>query len=211
MDKNILHSVLETLTVGQEISITFNQPFAAMTGDYIVTQSKTGRGRGGSRVIEIKSAADPTVIHSTLNIDGKDKAIGTGTSEYIASMAVNGTTYNTEQTVEKSARKPRTKDSDAVSEPMPPTEKKDRSTLVSEKVANALGKCLQENPQTIFKLKGMEPNSNLTGEWRVASFTYENSILHMECVDVDNPERTMSFDSTVDGIRLKDAEVVMPN
>lgn len=203
MDKNILHSILENISIGQEISMTFAEPFAEMTGDYIVLQSKTGRGRGGSRVIEIKSVANPSNIYSSLTVDGKEKSLGTGTSDYIVSMVVNGIVHSTPEQTSQPMRKPRE------TQATPSVQKKDRTTQVGEKVAKALGMCLQENPQTIFKLTGMQPNSNITGEWRVESFVYENNILQMECIDTTNPERTLSFNSTIDSTNLKDAEVVI--
>lgn len=202
MDKNILHSVLETVTTGQTININFSDPFSDLTGDYLVLQSKTGRGRGGSRILEVQSMADSTRIISSLQIDGKDKALGTGTSDFIVSLTVDGKLHGLE-----APTKPARKVQEEVKRQ--PTKNSDSSNvLIGEKVAAALGTVLMENPKAIFKLVGRNAGNHITGEWQVKSFTHEDKILRMECVDTQNNERTLSFDSSIDGVNLKDAEVV---
>ena len=209
MDKLILHSVLETVVTGQTININFNEPFTELTGDYLVLQSKTGRGRGGSRVLEVRSVADSARVISTLQIDGKDKALGTGTSEYIVTLTVDGKVHGLEAPADATRA---TKVRQAVEKRTGTVSRSasnvNMNLLVSEKVANALGNVLADNPSTVFRLTGRAANSPMTGEWRVTSHTFENKVLRMECVDTDNSERTLSFDSSVDGPNLKDAEVV---
>ena len=206
MDKLILHSVLETVTAGQTININFNEPFAELTGDYLVLQSKTGRGRGGSRILEVRSVADSSRVISTLQIDGKDKALGTGTSEYIVTLTVDGKVHGLEAPADATrAVKTRTM---ATKRETNAARVSSTNATVCEKVANALGNVLADNPNTIFRLTGRVANSPMTGEWRVTSHTFENKVLRMECVDSSNSERTLSFDSSVDGPNLKDAEVV---
>ena len=211
MDKNILHSVLETVTAGQTINIVFNQPFTELTGDYLVLQSKTGRGRGGSRVLEIRSVTNPERSFGALEVDGKEKTLGTGTSDCFSTVTVNGKVHGLEDPAE-ATRKPRTARSDgSTATPRKPASStpvaRSTSSTVGQKVATALGDVLQQNPSTVFKLTGKSTGSHLTGEWRVTSFTRENGVLQMECVDVTNSERTLSFNSSVDGVNLKDAEV----
>ena len=217
MDKNILHSVLETVTAGQTININFTDPFAELTGDYLVLQSKTGRGRGGSRILEIQSVTDSSRVISSLQIDGKDKTLGTGTSEFITTLTIDGKVHGLEDPAETS-RKVRAvtrSDEQSAASVKPRTMKRQPSQgsastaiLIGHKVATALGTVLAENPKTVFKLTGRNAGSHITGEWQVKTFTHENNILQMECVDTQNVERTLSFDSSVDGANLKDAEVV---
>jgi hypothetical protein len=214
MDKNILHSVLETINAGQTINIAFNEPFCALTGDYNVLASKVGRGRGGSRVIEIQSVSNPETTFGALEVDGKQRALGTGTSEYISTMTVNGKVHGLEDPAESNRTpKPRAIRSDGTATaPVARTSKREAkasaSTAIGEKVATALGDVLANNPDSVFRLTGRGVNSPLTGEWRVTSFVHENKILRMECVDNNNSERNLSFDSSVDGPNLKDAEVL---
>lgn len=217
MDKNILHSVLETVTVGQTINISFTDPFAELTGDYLVLQSKTGRGRGGSRIIEIQSATDSSRVISSLEIDGKDKILGTGTSEFIASLTVDGKVHGFED-LSETPRKVRAADHSEQKNTNPAKnryakrqnsgESISTAILISQKVATALGNVLAENPKSVFKLTGKNTGSHITGEWQVKSFTHEENVLRMECVDTQNAERTLSFDSSIDGVNVKDAEVV---
>lgn len=217
MDKNILHSVLETMTTGQTINLNFSDPFSELTGDYLVLESKSGRGRGGSRVIKVQSMTDANQVISSLQVDGKDKALGTSTSEFIISLTVDGKTHGLEaptETVRKVRESSQTgEDSETPVKAKTPKRKAVKSSenanaLISQKVANALGTVLAENPKAIFKLVGRNAGNHITGEWQVKSFTHEDNILRMECVDTQNNERTLSFDSSIDGVNLKDAEVV---
>jgi hypothetical protein len=217
MDKNILHSVLETVTSGQTININFTDPFAELTGDYLVLQSKTGRGRGGSRVLEIQSVTDSTRVLTSLLIDGKDKSIGTGTSEFIATLTVDGKVHGLEDATETARKVRSTVQSDdqpsgtvkTRAMKRPASQNSETTTaLIAHKVATALGTVLAENPKSVFKLTGRNSGSHITGEWQVMSFTHEDNVLRMECVDTQNAERTLSFDSSVDGMNLKDAEIV---
>jgi hypothetical protein len=209
MDKNILHSVLETLNAGQPINIAFNEPFCSLTGEYTVLVSKVGRGRGGSRVIEIQSTANPATTFGALEIEGKQRALGTGTSSYISTITVDGKLHGLEDSAETNrSPKPRAIRADGTAAPTPNTPAKN---AINEKVATALGDVLTNNPNSMFRLTGRGANSHLTGEWRVTSFTFENKVLRMECVDNNNPERTLSFDSSAEGSNLKDAEVIYVN
>jgi len=209
MDKNILHSVLETINAGQTININFNEPYAELTGDYLVLQSKTGRGRGGSRILEVQSVTDSTRIISTLQVEGKDKALGTATSELFANLTVDGKVHGLEDPAEAPrAVKVRTA---AVNRENKIVQKTNQKAAVSHKVASALGAVLAENTNPVFKLTARTAGSHITGEWQVRSFTHEDNVLRMECVATNDSERTLSFDSSIDGESLKDAEVVYTN
>lgn len=212
MDKHILHSVLETLTIGGNISVAFNEPFTELSGDYIVLQSKTGRGRGGSRVIELQSVLDAEDTFGALDVGGKERLLGTGTSEYISTLTVDGKVHGLEDPFENTTKAPKVKRApDAPRQTKregKATAKVAASASVGRKVAGALGSVLANNANSSFKLTGRQPGSPITGEWRVVSFTHENEVLCMECVDISNAERTLSFDSSVHGVNVKDAEVM---
>lgn len=220
MDKHILHSVLETLTAGMTATINFNEPFTDLTGDYTVLASKTGRGRGGSRVIEIAPVGKPDDAFGALEIDGKEKALGTGTSEYIASMVVDGKTYGLEDPIEASrktgVRRPRNAGTDGqTAAPVTGRQREagKRARVKSDvaqggRVAKALGDILTENPTTNLKLIASNRTSELNGEWKVASFEYADMTLKMQLVDIDNPDRTFEFDSTMHGVEVRDAQII---
>lgn len=93
MDKYILHSLLQDkVAKGSIVNIKFCEPFASYSGKYLVNESKTGRGRGGSRVIELQ-AVDSGLRLTTFYVDGKDKLIGTAVSEYFDSIEIDSVTY----------------------------------------------------------------------------------------------------------------------
>jgi len=220
MDKHILHSVLETLTINSTVTINFNEPFTDLSGDYTVLASKVGRGRGGSRVIEIAPVGNPDDAFGALEIDGKEKALGTGTSEYISTIVVDGKTFGMEDPIETSrkagVRRPRNTGTDG--QTAAPVTARQRASnkrarvssdaAQSQRVAKALGDILTENPVTNFKLVSSNRSSELNGEWKVASFTYADNNLQMHLVDIDNPDRVFEFDSIVHGVEVRDAQVI---
>lgn len=220
MDKHILHSVLETLTAGNNVTINFNEPFADLTGDYLIVESKVGRGRGGSRVIEIAPVGSPDDSFGALEINGKEKALGTGTSEYIATMVIDGKTFGMEDPIETSrksgVRRPRNAGTDGqTAAPVTARQREagkrarvNSDIAQGQRVAKALGDILTENPTTNFKLVAKERTSPMNGEWKVASFTYADSNLMMHLVDLDNPERTFEFDSIVHGVDVRDVQMI---
>lgn len=221
MDKHILHSVLETLTAGNTVTINFNEPFADLTGDYNIVSSKVGRGRGGSRVIEIAPVGNPEDSFGALEIDGKEKALGTGTSEYINTIVFDGKTFGLEDPIETTrktgVRRPRNVAGTDGQTAAPVTGRQREATkrarvssdvAQSQRVAKALGDILTENPVTNFKLISSNRTSELNGEWKVASFEYADMTLKMQLVDIDNADRTFAFDSTVHGVEVRDAQVI---
>ena len=220
MDKHILHSVLETLTAGSNITINFNEPFTELSGDYMVVASKVGRGRGGSRVIEIAPVGNPNDAFGALEIDGKEKALGTGTSEYISTIVFDGKTHGLEDPMEASrkpvARRPRNASVDGAS-PAPVTARQREAgkrakvssdISQSQRVAKALGDILTENPATNFRLVSSNRTSPLNGEWKVVAFQYADNSLQMHLVDIDNADRKFEFDSIVHGVEIRDAQVI---
>ena len=172
MDKHILHSVLESLTVGQALTINFTEQFADLTGDYTVLVSKVGRGRGGSRVIEIASVANPSETFGALNVDGKDKLLGTGTSEFIGTIVIGDKTYGLEDPIETARKTPNVKAGRSTSEGGTATKRvvKQRAVLKSStaqasRVAKALSEVLATNPVTTFNLVATTKTAPFHGEW----------------------------------------------
>lgn len=203
IDKHILHSVLETIAIGSPITVNFNEPFTQLSGDYTVVSSKTGRGRGGSRVMEISSTANPTNILGTLEINGRPRMLGTGTSEHIASVIVDGKTYGLEEVSEVKATKSRS------AQPETKSERQARaSSSQASRVAQVLGNILNESPETNFKFVANSKSSELNGEWTVSEFTYEGDKLQMKLMALDDPSHTFDFDSTIHGAEIRDAQVI---
>jgi hypothetical protein len=215
MDKHILHSVLESLTVGQALTINFTEQFADLTGDYTVLVSKVGRGRGGSRVIEIASVANPSETFGALNVDGKDKLLGTGTSEFIGTIVIGDKTYGLEDPIETARKTPNVKAGRSTSEGGAATKRvvKQRAVLKSStaqasRVAKALSEVLATNPVTTFNLVATTKTAPFHGEWTVSSYTYEEDVLKMSLVGLNDPDRKFEFDSSLHGTGIKDAQVV---
>jgi hypothetical protein len=215
MDKHILHSVLESLTIGQALTINFTEQFTDLTGDYTVLVSKTGRGRGGSRVIEIASVTNPSETFGALNVDGKDKLLGTGTSEFIGTIVIGDKTYGLEDPIETARKTPNVKAGRVSSEGRPATKRevKQRGVLKSStaqagRVAKALSEVLTANPVTTFNLVATVKTAPYHGEWSVSSYAYEEGVLKMSLVGLNDPDRKFDFDSSLHGTGIKDAQVV---
>jgi len=215
MDKHILHSVLESLTVGQALTINFTEQFADLTGDYTVLVSKVGRGRGGSRVIEIASVANPSETFGALNVDGKDKLLGTGTSGFISTIVIGDKTYGLEDPIETSRKTPNVKAGRVSPEGGQLTKRviKQRAVLKSNtsqasRVAKALSEVLATNPVTTFNLVATTKTAPFHGEWTVSSYTYEEDVLKMSLVGLNDPDRKFEFDSSLHGTGIKDAQVI---
>lgn len=81
MDKSALKSVINGLTPGQVVGITFIGDKAHLSRDWTVVKVRTGKGKGGSKLLEL--------------VDGARNTITTGTPEsgFILNMTVNGTMH----------------------------------------------------------------------------------------------------------------------
>ena len=218
MDKHILHSVLESVTVGSNITINFHEPFADLSGDYTVLQSKTGRGRGGSRVLEVASVANPDDTFGALEIDGRERLLGTGTSEVFNTITVDGKVHGLEDPMETARKSPRVKRAPAVdgAPPAPRTTKREAAQRVrarsvnaqGARVANAMGQILTDNPVTTFRIVGKDRNAAFNGQWKVDTFTYTPDSLTMNLVGIDDATQTFAFDSSVHGAEVRDVQVI---
>jgi hypothetical protein len=215
MDKHILYSVLESLTAGMTATINFNEPFAALSGDYTIVASKVGRGRGGSRVIEIAPVTNPDDSFAALEIDGKQRALGTGTSEYISTMIVDGKTFGLEDPMETNRSTTRTKRPSGETVSVPRTKRErtassnaSASTAQSQRVANVMGGILAENPATNFKIIAKDRTSTMNGEWRVDSFNYADNALSMRLINIDDATQIFEFDSNTHGAEIRDIQVI---
>ena len=78
MDKSVLKSTIKGLVAGQLISLSFIGPKAHLTGDWTVVRTKTGKGKGGSKLMEL--------------VNGDQETITTGTpeSQFILNLTVDG-------------------------------------------------------------------------------------------------------------------------
>lgn len=78
MDKSVLKSTIKALTPGQTLNITFIGAKAHLTGDWSVVKTKTGKGKGGSKLMELVNADKETIT------------TGTPESQFILNMTVDG-------------------------------------------------------------------------------------------------------------------------
>jgi len=78
MDKSVLKSTIAGLTPGQVISLTFIGAKAHLSRDWTVVKVKTGKGKGGSKLMEL--------------VDNDKNTLTTGTpeSQFILNMTIDG-------------------------------------------------------------------------------------------------------------------------
>jgi hypothetical protein len=81
MDKSTLKSVINGLTPGQVVGITFLGDKSHLSRDWTVVKVRTGKGKGGSRLLELVDSARNTIT------------TGTPESHMILNMTVNGTMH----------------------------------------------------------------------------------------------------------------------
>lgn len=78
MDKKELKSVIATLSPGSAVTLTFLGEYADRTGTYTLESVKVGRGKGGSRIMMLRSESGGAMEAGTsqsdfiLNITGPD-------------------------------------------------------------------------------------------------------------------------------------------
>lgn len=206
MDKIILKSILDPqskqccVKEGTAVTLEFHTPFNVLDGDYIVTESKAGRGRGGSRLLKITSVADPAMVIDTLQVDGEPKALGTPTSEYFKCVVVDGTRYEGEsiQTLAPSAIQRQPTGFYQRSDQREKAEARVANAAVtkSQLATNALQKILSENPNAHILL-GTHSNNRahpLNGEWIVESSVIEGNAMVLNLRGLNNSNLTAQFD-----------------
>lgn len=81
MDKSSLKSVIGSLSSGQVINVTFIGDKAHLSRDWTVVKVRTGKGKGGSKILELVDSARNTIT------------TGTPDSAYILNMTVDGTMH----------------------------------------------------------------------------------------------------------------------
>jgi len=78
MDKKQLKTVIEGFVCPEEVSFTFVGELAERSGTYMVTEVKTGRGKGGSKLLTLQAPDGSTFVTGTtqsdviLNVTTKD-------------------------------------------------------------------------------------------------------------------------------------------
>lgn len=69
MDKLELRKTLKGLQPEDTVRITFCGTKAGQSGEYTVVQTKTGRGKGGSQLVELKTASGDAFVTGTPDSD----------------------------------------------------------------------------------------------------------------------------------------------
>ncbi len=69
MKKQDLKVVLQSLNAGDVVKVTFRGAKAEKSGEFTVIQTRTGRGKGGSRLVELKTASGELVVTGTPESD----------------------------------------------------------------------------------------------------------------------------------------------
>lgn len=83
MEKTLLRSIIVGLNPDQNIRVVFRGSLSHLTGDYTVVETRRGRGKGGSRLADLRSVGDPTSEFVT---------IGTPRNDDVLNITVDGTT-----------------------------------------------------------------------------------------------------------------------
>ena len=203
MDKQILHSILETTLLGTHANISFNDPFNNLNGDYIITVSKSGRGRGSSRIIELQSANNPSITLASLNINGKERMLGTSVSDYISGVIIGNNIYGSEEVIKMPKDK---KDKSVKKQNKIKLEKP--AVIAARKLANILGNILKDKPNVAFKIIAQRNLPEATGEWYVSKFSFEDQNLVMDLVGYEKKELKFSFNSETHGHLIKDVSII---
>jgi hypothetical protein len=89
MNKEILKSVFGGMKINDSFTINFISQFAMMNGDYKISKMGTGRGKGGSIVVEAINTVSGNKLTS-LEYGGKPHLFGTSVSDNILNITVNG-------------------------------------------------------------------------------------------------------------------------
>lgn len=237
MDKYILHSLLQDkVAKGSTVDIKFREPFAAHSGKYLVDESKTGRGRGGSRVIELQ-AVDSGLRLTSFTIDGKDKLIGTAVSEYFESITIDGTIHadladckvskknDDDRRASKVIRNSSTRSlaaelaprhalvGKAAANPSKQTIAANRArrglATPAEKLADSLREPLAAGQSTVIRLQAFSANSHMNGDWVVNEYRFtDNEKLIMELTDIDNPTRSFTFNAAAHAQQVREVDIV---
>lgn len=69
MDKQVLRSALVRLTPEDRLTVTFRGDKASASGDYTVVRTMKGRGKGGSQLVELRSASGEALVTGTPESD----------------------------------------------------------------------------------------------------------------------------------------------
>lgn len=69
MEKQVLRSALVRLSPEDRLTVTFRGAKASLSGDYTVVRTMKGRGKGGSQLVELRSADGEALVTGTPESD----------------------------------------------------------------------------------------------------------------------------------------------
>jgi len=113
MDKQIFRTAVDNANVGSTLTLGFVSGHEHLNGDYEVIVSKIGRGRNGSRVLEVKNLQSGETL-TGLEDGDKFRLFGSGCSDFVVSLAVNGVRVEDAEVPVVSAPRPRVQNSPGV-------------------------------------------------------------------------------------------------
>lgn len=178
MDKQSLHKVLMSIPIGQDgvpledtfITINFLQEYKTFSGEYKVLESKSGRGKGGSRVVRLMDTKTGQLLEG-LTVGDKLRGIGTPVSDYILNLTMNGVTTGSEE--EGSSPKDFPRDE------------------VAARALNAVMRPLKDKEGTKIRVVSSQPDYN--GEWTVVGGKLSAGRFGQVILDLVNGDRAIEL------------------
>lgn len=83
MDKDTVKSFIGGLSAGDQITINFAGDMSARSGTYKVLGHKTGRGKGGSKLVELQSLSDESLLTTGTPHSNIIMSLQAGTGEVV--------------------------------------------------------------------------------------------------------------------------------
>lgn len=110
MDKEVLKSVLGALKAEDVVDMNFVGDFKNLNGQYKVIKVGTGKGKGGSVVMEVMNTSTGNTLSTLTMPNGKAHFLGTPVSEYVLNVTSNGKLHGVQNESELPRAFPRTKE-----------------------------------------------------------------------------------------------------
>jgi hypothetical protein len=103
MNKGILKILFSRTVVGEELVVNFIPQYKQYSGKYKITLSKVGRGKSGSRVVELQHLETGEKLTRMTIPGGEQRDFGTAVSDIILNVTHNGVMYGDTDTTTPNA------------------------------------------------------------------------------------------------------------